>query len=806
MTNQYQNTTFPAKEKSNLGVYLLTILTALWVAFLSAIDLFSSWILEQTLVQASAILVDSRWMTHLIIAFLIFLVCLIGALLIKHVRVKEILTLWSIGAFFSLLTTPVRLLFFSSQNETIFLQLWAVLLIILLWRVFKKRLPKSGSSGTLGLIPGWVFFLACLMSLPWVLWGALGSLLDTALVIFLGILLAAVLIDIMASFSRLNSQVQIKENNLRDVILDGLVYTVFLVVITSALGVNGSQEMLVFTLPISAWLVALSIHLGKSNPLKAKLAGALFLGLAVSLPLAFFDMDELLMLFGGEGEISMWANKAAFTTFMGVLVYVILAVVSFSTLKKLVIQKGLNLFLAFTGLSGVLLSYFLLGQPGIFGDHLFVVLKPQADLSEVTSDLDYQAKRKLVYKELVRVAEETQAPLLAQLEDMKVKYTPYYLFNAVEVEGGKWLKWRLQTHPSVDRILESPQLRPLPQKPVLPSDQITTIPAGATWNLTLIGADRVKEVLKITGSGIIIGQTDSGVDGKHPELMNSFRGAVSGDDYNWFDPWYRSAFPVDPAGHGTLTLGVVLGENIGVAPDAEWIGCANLVRNLGNPAYYLDCMQFMLAPFPQDGDPFKDGDPARGAMVINNSWGCPEGEGCDAQIFASVVEALKRAGIFMSVSAGNSGIFGCNTISDPPAIYADVFTVGSINRNSELSDFSSLGPVIVDGSNRHKPDLLAPGDDIFSSYPGGGYSYVSGTSFAAPHVSGVVALMWSANPDLIGDVEKTSQILRNSTKPYNGSIPTCGEPNDVVGFGILDAYQAVETALRDENTQAASNE
>lgn len=806
MTNHDQNTTFPAEKTSNLGVYLLTILTALWIVFLSAIDLFSSWILEQTLVQASAILVDSRWMTHLMITSLIFLACLLGALLVKHVRVKEILTLWSIGAIFSLLTTPSRLLFFSSQNETVFLQLWAVLLIMLLWRVFKKRRPNRGASGTPGLIPGWVFFLACLMCLPWVLWGALGSSLDTALVIILASILAAVMIDIMASYSRLNSLAPGTQNSLRDVIFDGLVYTVFLVMITSALGVNGSQEILVFILPISAWLVALSIHLGKSNPFKAKLAGALFLGLAVALPLAFFDMDELLMLFGGEGEISMWANKAAFTTFMGVLVYVILAVVSFSTLKRFVIHKGINLFLALTGLSGVLLSYFLLGQPGFFGDHLFVVLSQQADLSGVSSDLDYQAKRNQVYRELVRVAEDTQAPLLDHLDDMKIKYTPYYLLNAVEVEGGKWLKWRLQQHPSVDRILESPQLRPLPQKTVLLPEQTTSIPADATWNLAMIGADRVKENLKITGSGIIIGQTDSGVDGKHAELMNSYRGANSGDDYNWFDPWNRSAFPVDPAGHGTLTLGVVMGENIGVAPDAEWIGCANLARNLGNPAYYLDCMQFMLAPFPQDGDPFKEGDPSLGAMIINNSWGCPEGEGCDAQIFASVVDALKQAGIFMSVSAGNSGIFGCSTISDPPAIYPDVFTVGSIDMNGELSDFSSLGPVTVGGSNNHKPDLLAPGDDIFSSYPGGGYSYVSGTSFAAPHVSGVVALMWSANPDLIGDVEKTSQILRNSTKPYNGNAPTCGEPNDAVGFGILDAYQAVVTAMSEVQPLKTSNQ
>ena len=64
--------------------------------------------------------------------------------------------------------------------------------------------------------------------------------------------------------------------------------------------------------------------------------------------------------------------------------------------------------------------------------------------------------------------------------------------------------------------------------------------------------------------------------------------------------------PVDYGGHGTHTLGSILGHTVGVAPDAEWYACANLQRNLANPALYLDCMQFMLAPYPQDGDPLLD--------------------------------------------------------------------------------------------------------------------------------------------------------------------------------------------------------
>ena len=144
-------------------------------------------------------------------------------------------------------------------------------------------------------------------------------------------------------------------------------------------------------------------------------------------------------------------------------------------------------------------------------------------------------------------------------------------------------------------------------------------------------ADMVWQDFGATGKGIVVGQSDTGVDGTHPALRDLYRGLTQGDDYNWYDPWTNSKSPNDQEGHGTHTLGIVLGKGgIGVAPDAQWIGCVNLERNLGDPALYLNCMQFMLAPFPQGGDPFRNGDPTRAADVLNNSWGCPSLEGCDA--------------------------------------------------------------------------------------------------------------------------------------------------------------------------------
>jgi subtilisin family serine protease len=416
-------------------------------------------------------------------------------------------------------------------------------------------------------------------------------------------------------------------------------------------------------------------------------------------------------------------------------------------------------------------------------------------LSQQSEITDVSSRRQAVYASLVNTAESSQTELIARLNHFHLKYTSYYLLNSIEVKGGWIAKELIQNDPSIDRILDSPQLRPLPKTATLAAGEETSLPEGTLWNLSMIHADKVVNELGIDGSGILIGQTDSGVDGRHTELASSYRGVDGSDDYNWFDPWNNTPFPTDTMGHGTQTLGVILGKDTGVAPGAQWIGCVNLARNVGNPVYYLDCMQFMLAPFPQGGDPFTQGDTTKGAMIINNSWGCPKAEGCDALVYESAVEALKTAGIFMSVAAGNSGDYGCSTVSDPPSIYSEVFTAGSVNKDGSLSSFSSIGPVSVDGSGRKKPDLLAPGEDILSTYPGGTYSSASGTSFSAPHVSGVVALMWSANPALIGDIDATTKILLSTTQAYNGDVPGCGDTSDATGAGIIDAYQAVKAAL-----------
>src|SRR5439155_19055108 len=123
---------------------------------------------------------------------------------------------------------------------------------------------------------------------------------------------------------------------------------------------------------------------------------------------------------------------------------------------------------------------------------------------------------------------------------------------------------------------------------------------------------------------------------------------------------------------------------------------------------------------------------------------------------------LRAAGVFMAVAAGNSGSLGCSSINEPPALDAAAVTIGATDNSDAIALFSSRGPVTIDGSNRRKPDLVAPGVSVYSSYAGNTYRFLSGTSMAAPHVAGAVALLWSAFPNIRGNIEYTQSILEQT--------------------------------------------
>jgi uncharacterized repeat protein (TIGR01451 family) len=242
-------------------------------------------------------------------------------------------------------------------------------------------------------------------------------------------------------------------------------------------------------------------------------------------------------------------------------------------------------------------------------------------------------------------------------------------------------------------------------------------------------------------------------------------------------------------------MGTMVGDDggnnkIGMAPGARWIGCRNMdAGGKGTPETYIGCYQWFVAPTRVDGSEPR---PDLAPDVINNSWSCPPSEGCtDPNVLLKAVQNLVAAGIVTAHSAGNLGS-SCSSVEDPAAIYDESFTVGATASSDNIAGFSSRGPVTVDGSNRPKPDISAPGVNVRSSIPGGGYSLKSGTSMASPHVAGLVALLISAQPAMRGQVDQIewaieqTAVSRTTNEGCGGDLPD-EIPNNTYGWGRIDA-------------------
>ncbi|MEA3376303.1 MAG: S8 family serine peptidase [Chloroflexota bacterium] len=448
---------------------------------------------------------------------------------------------------------------------------------------------------------------------------------------------------------------------------------------------------------------------------------------------------------------------------------------------------------------------------------VLVILKEQADLSEVRGLAGREERLRAVYEALRDTALRSQEGLRRGLEGRGVDHRAFYVVNMVALRGGRDLLTDLAARGEGARIVANPRERQRLPEPV-PGEVTPQAAAGVEWNVAQIRADEVW-ALGVTGEGIVVAGQDTGYDWEHPALIDQYRGTdgtTVSHDYNWHDAIQSassdcgadSPVPCDDDGHGTHTMGTIVGDDgagnqIGVAPGAEWIGCRNMEEGVGTPATYAECFEFFLAPYPVEGDPFLDGDPTMAPHVINNSWTCPPSEGCDEdarRVMETVVETVRAAGIVVVASAGNAGYGGCSTVQDPPVMYDAAFAVGATDRWDEIAGFSSRGPVTVDGSGRLKPDVSAPGVGVRSSVPGAGYASLSGTSMAGPHVAGAAALLWSAAPRLVGEVDETEEVIGRAARSRTTAEGCGGDgpedvPNNVYGWGVLDALTAVERTL-----------
>lgn len=440
-----------------------------------------------------------------------------------------------------------------------------------------------------------------------------------------------------------------------------------------------------------------------------------------------------------------------------------------------------------------------------------IVLAEQADVSTAKRLATKVEKGTYVLNALRAVAARTQPVLRAALDRLGLKYRAYYIVNLIAVDKLDFAAaTQLAARPEVGRIVADPAVRFA--EPI--SRRAAAAKAGnmPEWGIRKINAPELWGQ-NIRGQGIVVANQDTGIQWRHPALKKKYRGydAATGKvqhSYNWWDAihsdingggnpcGFSTKRPCDDDGHGTHTMGTLVGRapdaKIGVAPKAKWIGCRNMDQGVGRPSTYLECFEFFLAPWDRQG---QNPDPLKAPHIVSNSWSCPPSELCEPDTLEQATTNLRAAGIFVVVSAGNSGPT-CETVSDPPAIYEAATTVGATDINDALADFSSRGPVTVDGSGRLKPDLSAPGVSVRSSLPPNSYAWFSGTSMAAPHVAGAVALLWSARPDLIGDVDATEAALLQSANPNVGAGGRCGGtdatdiPNNLFGYGRLDVLAA----------------
>lgn len=449
-------------------------------------------------------------------------------------------------------------------------------------------------------------------------------------------------------------------------------------------------------------------------------------------------------------------------------------------------------------------------------DRFSVILKLYNPRDIFALDQELHARRArlaerhvLVIEALKANAADTQGPVAAAIEAWKSAgevegYTTYWIENLIVVYGSSRAILALAVDRAVESIgpnFQAELIEPIGRGPIRSSRPGHLDNEQLTPGQNAIRATQVNRELGINGQGVLVANLDTGVDGAHDAFDTRWRGTHAPVAECWLDLIGAGGnFPVDNNSHGTHVMGTICGREIngndtntvGSAPLAEWIAC-NAVGAFGG-----DFSQDILDAFEWFADP--DGDPQTMEDVpdvIQNSWGVNTGLGypqCYSNWNTSIANC-EAIGVVVTWSAGNEASSGLRS----PAIYSlsatQIFSVGAVDATNDptppyqIASFSSLGPTPCTPAipNNIKPEICAPGVDVYSSVPGGGYQGGwSGTSMAGPHVAGCVALMREACPDCDSQTIKEAIM---ATAVDSGYGPA-GEDN-TFGAGFIDCYQAV---------------
>jgi hypothetical protein len=436
---------------------------------------------------------------------------------------------------------------------------------------------------------------------------------------------------------------------------------------------------------------------------------------------------------------------------------------------------------------------------------VIVHLKAQADLSQwPTNSLSDRAS---AINALRGVAARTQPQVVAaaQATPNVSIYERYWIFNGFAMQAPIQAIQAIAARDDVDYIVEDGYLQ-------LPKDELTQTQGGPddptnNWNIYQVNAPQTWAI-GYDGTGRVVANQDSGVDGAHQALSTRWRGIQPGHSPadSWLDPFGLSpSFPTASGDHGTHTMGTTTGyfgdssgpDEIGQAKGADWIACRIYDTSGKGPFSYMHmCFQFMADP---DGNPNTNDQPD----AVGNSWGDLGAYAYpDLEWWPDIV-AWRAVGIVPVFSNGNDG--GVGTVGKPAA-YPISIGVGAVDNNRNIAGFSSRGPAPNlppwnnpanwerSDWNLIKPEVVAPGVNVRSSLPGNSYGLLSGTSMASPHVTGLAGILRQIRPDVT--VNEFYNIIID-TSYWQQSWGT--RPNNNYGWGEIDDYAAA-VYVRDAGT------
>jgi subtilisin family serine protease len=318
---------------------------------------------------------------------------------------------------------------------------------------------------------------------------------------------------------------------------------------------------------------------------------------------------------------------------------------------------------------------------------------------------------------------------------------------------------------------ELPEVLVMRDEPIelIPPARVTatardTIDDSDRWHLQAIGLTNARSNgFGGTGAGITISVLDTGVDPTHPELNGKVVEAVTFDARP--DVW--AANPITPSidteGHGTHVSGLVCGETVGVAPGARILNGVMIPGGNGNVSDFVLALEWTAR--------------RSDVQIVNMSAGI---RGFTEGLLQVVSEDIRTVGILPVFATGNEG----HNKTRSPGNYIDPISVGATNRDDRVASFSSGGTLITENHQYTVPDLVAPGEGVYSSVIGGGYEAWDGTSMATPVVAGVAALILEKYPDMtLTDLE---DMLRYACKDL-------GFPPDRQGAGLVQVPEELLT-------------